>query len=45
MDAGRVAAEFLSHLNSDRRGGAAAMEEPAERTEFRADGLTLHFLP
>jgi hypothetical protein len=45
MDAGRVAAEFLSHLNAERRGGAAAMVEPAQRTEFRADGLTLHFLP
>jgi len=41
MDAAGVAAEFLSHLNADRWMAAAAMVEPAQRTEFRADALTL----
>jgi hypothetical protein len=40
MDASGVAAEFLSHLNADRWMVAAAMVEPAQRTEFRADALT-----
>jgi hypothetical protein len=40
MDAAGVAAEFLSHLNADRWVPAAAMVEPAQRTEFRADALT-----
>jgi hypothetical protein len=40
MDAGSVAAEFLSHLNADRWAVAAAMVEPVQRTEFRADALT-----
>jgi hypothetical protein len=40
-DAAGVAAEFLSHLNADRWLAAAAMVEPAQRTEFRAEALSL----
>ena len=41
MDVADFAAEFLSLLNADRWMAAAAMVEPARRTEFRANALTL----